>query len=160
RTSPVLRGQWVMQSILGGKIPPPPPTAGTLPKNDENKDGKTFRQQLEAHRRRAECAGCHSKMDPLGFGLENFDAMGRWRDTLNGSPIDASGELPSGEKFNGPRALRAVLLDHKSEFLRTLSRKMLGYAIGHGLTPVDQCTVTDAVNALEKDGYRSGRLIE
>lgn len=160
RTSPVLRGKWVLEDLLGTRVPPPPPNAGTLPKDDRNAKGLTFRKQLELHRSRSECASCHQRMDPLGFGLENFDAIGRFRTEQAGEPIDAVGELPSGEKFNGPRELRAVLLKQKTEFLRNLTRKMLGYALGRQLYRFDQCVIDDALKALEADGYKAPILIE
>ena len=160
RTSPVLRGKWVMESILGGKVPPPPPEAGTLPKDDKADNGLTFRQRLEKHRSKPECASCHQKMDPLGFGLENFDPIGRWRDQTGGAPVDARGELPNGDKFSGPRELKDVLLKRKDEFLRNFSRKMLGYALGRGLSKYDQCVVQDATAVLRANDYRPSALIE
>jgi mono/diheme cytochrome c family protein len=160
RTSPVLRGKWVMESILGGKVPPPPPEAGTLPKDDATVKGLTFRQRLEKHRSKPECASCHQKMDPLGFGLENFDPVGRWRDKSAGESVDASGEMPNGDKFTGPRELKDVLLKRKPEFLRNFSRKMLGYALGRGLSKYDQCVIQDLTAALPDSGYRPSELIE
>jgi hypothetical protein len=160
RTSPVLRGKWVMESILGGKVPPPPPEAGTLPKDDAKEKGLTFRQRLEKHRSKPECSSCHQKMDPLGFGLENFDPVGRWRDKSGGEAVDASGEMPNGDKFTGPRELKDVLLKRKDEFLRNFSRKMLGYALGRGLNQYDQCVIADATAALSKSDYHPSALIE
>jgi hypothetical protein len=160
RTSPVLRGKWVMESLLGGKVPPPPPTAGTLPTDDKKVNGLTFRQKLEKHRSKPECAGCHQKMDPLGFGLENFDPIGRWREKVSDEPVDASGVLPGGEKFSGPQQLRQVLLKRKPEFLRTLTRKLLGYALGRGLGAIDQCTIQDATTALDRSDYKPSVLVE
>ncbi|HZV03449.1 MAG TPA: DUF1592 domain-containing protein [Gemmataceae bacterium] len=160
RTSPVLRGKWVLEDLLGARVPPPPPNAGELPKDDRNTKGLSFRKQLELHRSRSECASCHQRMDPIGFGLENFDPIGRFRTEQAGQPIDAVGELPSGEKFNGPRELRAVLLKQRTEFLRNLARKMLGYALGRQLYRFDQCVIDDALKALEADGYKATVLIE
>jgi hypothetical protein len=160
RTSPVLRGKWVLEQLLGERVPPPPPDVGKLPHDDKKRDGLTFRQRMERHRTQEECAACHRKMDPLGFGLENFDAIGRWRLTQAGDPIDASGELPGGEEFTGPAELRQVLLDRQDEFLGNFSRKMLGYALGRGLNRFDQCVVDDAIKALKADGNRSSALIE
>lgn len=160
RTSPVLRGKWVLEQLLGTHIPPPPPTAGKLPPDDATRDGLTFRQQLEQHRSNPECASCHSKMDPLGFGLENFDPIGRWRSNLNGQPIDSSGKLPSGQSFQGPAQLKEVLLKHKDEFLRTFSRKMLGYALGRGLNRFDQCVIDDAMKKLAQNNNKASVLIE
>lgn len=160
RTSPVLRGKWMLEDLLGSRVPPPPPDAGTLPKDDRNAQGLSFRKQLELHRSRSECASCHQRMDPLGFGLENFDPIGRFRTEQGGQPIDALGELPSGEKFNGPRELRAVLLKRKTEFLRNLSRKLLGYALGRQLYRFDDCVIDDALKALEADNYKASILLE
>jgi hypothetical protein len=160
RTSPVLRGKWVLEQLLGDRVPPPPPTAGQLPPDDHQNDGLTFRQRLEKHRSNPECASCHSRMDPLGFGLENFDAIGRWRATQAGEPIDASGVLPNGEKFAGPRELKDVLLKRKDDFLRNFSRKMLGYALGRGLNRFDECVINDAMKALQANDDRPSSLIE
>jgi hypothetical protein len=160
RTSPVLRGKWVLEDLLGARVPPPPPNAGELPKDDRNANGLSFRKQLEMHRSRSECATCHQRMDPLGFGLENFDPIGRFRTEQAGQPIDAAGELPSGDKFNGPRELKAVLLKQKSEFVRNVARKLLGYALGRQLYRFDQCVIDDSIKALEADGYKASLLVE
>ncbi len=158
RTSPVLRGKWVLEQLLGDRMPPPPPDAGTLPEDDEHPEGLTLRQQLEAHRKNPDCASCHNRMDPLGFGLENFDPIGRWRDEQGGQPVDASGELPSGESFNGPRELRALLMAKKDAFAANLSRKMLGYALGRSLTRYDSCVIEDCMEALKASDYRPSAL--
>jgi len=160
RTSPVLRGKWVLETLLGEKVPPPPPTAGKLPPDDRQADGLSFRQRLEQHRRLPQCASCHSRMDPLGFGLENFDPIGRWRIEQNGEPIDCSGELPNGEKFSGPRELKDIILRHRDQFLHNLSRKMLGYALGRGLNRFDDCVVEDCVKALEANDCKPSMLLE
>ncbi|MBA3481559.1 MAG: DUF1592 domain-containing protein [Pirellulales bacterium] len=160
RTSPVLRGKWVLEQLLGAHIPPPPPDAGVLPEDDRTHAGLTLREQLEAHRTKPECAACHQRMDPLGFGLESFDAIGRWRHHSNGLSVDARGELPSGEAFTGPAELKQVLLSRKQEFLSNLSRKMFGYAMGRGLGRFDECVIKDCVKALEANEYRSSVLVE
>jgi len=160
RTSPVLRGKWVLEEVLGERVPPPPPTAGQLPPDDNQPDGLSLRQRLEHHRSRAECAGCHQKMDPLGFGLENFDAIGRWRSEQGGKPIDSKGELPSGEKFVGPFELRKMLVKRHDEFLQNFTRKLLGYALGRALDKFDNCVVDDAVKNLDADHQRASILIE
>jgi len=160
RTSPVLRGKWVLEQMLGATVPPPPPDAGVLPEDDRTHEGLTLRQQLEAHRTKPECAACHQRMDPLGFGLESFDAIGRWRHHANGKPVDASGELPSGDAFSGPAELKQVLLSRKREFLNNLARKMLGYGLGRGLSKFDDCVVKECVESLEANGYRSSVLVE
>jgi hypothetical protein len=155
RTSPVLRGKWLLNEVLGAKVPPPPPGAGELPKDDKSPDGLTFRQRLEQHRAKAECAACHARMDPLGFGLENYDPLGRWR-----TNVDATGQLPDGAKFDGPAELKALVLKRKPEFLRTLTRKLLGYALGRELNKFDQCVIDDAVKAVAADGDRAAVLFE
>lgn len=159
RTSPVLRGKWVLEQLLGDRVPPPPPDAGTLPEDDVQADGLTLRARMEAHRTKAECASCHARMDPIGFGLENFDPIGRWRDEQGGQPVDSQGELPSGEVFNGPEELKNILLARKDEFASNLSRKMLGYALGRSLTRYDNCVVEACVAALKSGDYRPSALI-
>jgi hypothetical protein len=160
RTSPVVRGKWVLGDILGTKVPPPPPNAGELPPDDRDSEGLTLRKKLELHRSNPECASCHQKIDPLGFGLENFDPLGRWRTTQNGQPVDATGELPTGEKFTGPRELKDLLLKKKPEFLRQLTRKTLGYALGRPLNRFDECVLDESVKALEANDYRASVMIE
>jgi hypothetical protein len=160
RTSPVIRGKWVLEQVLGAQVPPPPPNAGVLPEDDRAHEGLTLRKQLEIHRTKPECAACHQRMDPLGFGLESFDAIGRWRHHSSGQPIDASGELPSGEAFTGPAELKQVLLNRKGEFLHNLARKMFGYAMGRGLSRFDDCVIKDCVKSLEANEYRSSALVE
>jgi hypothetical protein len=162
RTSPVLRGRWILEELLGADVPPPPPDVPVI--NEGKKGAKsnlTFRQQLEKHRSKAECANCHNRMDPLGFGLENFDPLGRFRKENAGAPIDSIGVLPSGEKFDGPLELKKLLLEkRRPEFLRNLSRKMLGYALSREVNRVDVCVVHDCVKALEEGDYRASRLVE
>jgi hypothetical protein len=163
RTSPVLRGRWVLEELLGAEVPPPPPDVPVL--NDGRKKGAaptlTIRQQLEKHRSKAECASCHARMDPLGFGLENFDALGRWRTEQGDQPVDSSGVLPTGEEFRGPAELKKILLEkRRTEFLRNISRKALGYALGREIRRPDMVVVQDCVQALEKGDFRASRLLE
>lgn len=160
RTSPVLRGKWVLEEMLGTPPPPPPPNAGALPPDDAPKEGMTFRQRLEQHREKPQCFSCHARMDPIGFGLENFDAIGRWRDEIGGTPVDATGVLANGEKFSGPAELKKHILARKDLFTRNLVEKMLSYALGRGLEPHDITAVRKIVAAVEKDGYRSSTLIQ
>ncbi|MGH9673919.1 MAG: DUF1592 domain-containing protein, partial [Bryobacteraceae bacterium] len=142
RTSPVLRGAWVLDTLLGTPVPAPPPDVPPLEKVTKSEAGLTAKQILARHRTDASCSACHNLMDPIGFGLENFDWMGRWREMDSGGrPVDASGALPSGEKFNGPVELRQVLLQRKQDFLRHLTGRLLGYVLGRGLQDGDQCTV-------------------
>jgi hypothetical protein len=161
RTSPVLRGKWILEELLGSEMPPPPPDVPVL--NERRKEGQalTVRQLLEKHRSKTECAGCHSRMDPLGFGLENFDPLGRWRTQQAGKPIDTEGVLPTGEKFHGPTELKKLLLEkRRTDFVRNLSRKLLGYGLGREIKRPDLCVVQDCVADLEKGDYRATRLLE
>lgn len=159
QASPVLRGAWVLETLLGTPVPPPPPDVPELPPAKKGQP-LPIRELLEAHRASTACAACHNLMDPIGLALENFDWMGRWRDTEpDGRPVDASGALPSGETFNGPVELRAVLIERKEEFLRQLVGKVLGYAIGRGQQDGDQCTIEQIAKRLVDDGYRARTLI-
>ncbi len=159
RTSPVLRGKWIMEEILGTPPPPPPPLIKSLPNSEKPRDGLTFRQQLEQHRSKPECAGCHKAMDQLGFGLENFSPIGTWRDKIADSPVDAAGQLPGGERFTGAAELKAMLLQRKDEFTRNVTEKLLAYALGRGLGPGDWITVRQIAKAVAQDGYRTQRLV-
>jgi hypothetical protein len=159
QTSPVLRGAWALETLLGTPVPPPPPNVPPLDPDKKLKE-LSVRQKLEQHRADPSCAACHKLMDPIGFALENFDWMGRWREKeANGQPLDTSGELPSGEKFTGPVELRQTLLNRKDDFLRHLTGKVLGYALGRSLQDGDSCTVQRLVDDLAKDGYRARTLI-
>lgn len=160
RTSPVLRGKWVLEQLLSAPPPPPPPNVGQLPDDDRAIKGDlTFRQRLEQHRAKPACAGCHARMDPLGFGLENFDAIGRWRGDENGKPLDASGLMPDGTRFTGPAEMRKVLLQEKEMFIRTLCSRLMGYALNRGLEVTDQPTLLRLEETLRKNDYRSEALI-
>ena len=134
RTSPTIRGKWLLTNILGTPPPPPPPNVPSL--KDRGDDGKilSVRQQLEQHRANPVCASCHARMDPLGFALENFDAVGKWRTTSGAAntPIDPSGSLPDGTAFEGPAGLRKVLLSQPEQFVTTVTEKLLTYAFGRG----------------------------
>jgi hypothetical protein len=161
RTSPVLRGRWVLEELLGAEVPPPPPDVPVL--NEGRKGGpvQNLRQLLEKHRSKAECASCHARMDPLGFGLENFDPLGRSRTEVAGQPVDSTGTLPTGETFRGAVELKKLLLEkRRPEFLRNLSRKALGYALGREVKRADMTVVRDCVRALEEGEFRSSRLFE
>jgi hypothetical protein len=160
QTSPVLRGAWVLDTLLGTPVPPPPPDVPPLETAAKSEKGLTIKQILGRHRADASCATCHNVMDPIGFGLENFDWMGRWRDAdSGGQPVDAFGELPSGEKFNGVVELRQVLLKHKTEFLGQVTRKLLGYALGRSLQDGDHCTVQQLMDAISKDNHSARTLV-
>jgi hypothetical protein len=156
RTSPVLRGKWILEAMLG--TPPPPPPPG-VPELEAVKGATTLREKLAQHRANPACASCHSRIDPLGFALENYDVIGRWRTEESGQPIDARGELPDGKTFDGPEQLKAVLLERKGVFIRNLTNKVLGYALGRGLTLQDTCTVNNIVAEVERNDYSAHTLI-
>src|SRR5437660_7466934 len=158
RTSPVIRGKYVLQNVLGA--PPPPPPADVPPLDEEAVGSKgSLRQQLEKHRSNAVCASCHSRMDVLGFGLENYDAIGKWR-TMDGKfPVDSSGTLPNGKSFSSPAELRDLLKGELPEFSRCLIEKMLTYSLGRGLERYDTRTVDEINRKLEASGYRFQTLI-
>lgn len=158
RTSPVIRGKWILEQILGTPPPPPPPDVPPLQEQKAINQSASLRQRLEQHRSRAECSGCHAKMDPLGFALENFDATGAWRDSDGKFPIDAGGELANGTKFNGARELKQVLKSNKS-FVRSLARKMMTYGLGRGLEYPDKCAVDAALDQAGKQGNKFSALV-
>jgi hypothetical protein len=159
RTSPVLRGKWILEVLLGTPPPPPPPSVPAL---EETHFGtpKTMRERLDQHRRDPACAGCHSRIDPLGFALENYDVLGRWRTEDAGTRVDTRGELPDGTKFDGAEELKAVLLARKDVFIRNLTSKMLAYALGRGLRFEDSCTVDQIVSKLKESGYGAQTLVQ
>jgi hypothetical protein len=160
QASPVLRGAWVLDTLLGTPVPAPPPDVPPLEKASKSEAGLSMKQILGRHRADPSCSACHNLMDPIGFGLENFDWMGRWRDEeSNGKPVDASGVLPSGEKFSGAAELRQVLLDRKDDFVSHLSGKVLGYALGRSLQDGDHCTVQRLTQALKQNNYSARTLI-
>jgi len=159
RTSPVLRGKYVLEEILGTPPPPAPPDVPELPEGDKGELVGSLRQRLEQHRSNAVCASCHQKMDPIGFGMENYDGIGKWR-TMDGKhPVDPTGIMPTGEAFKTPAELKAMLLARKNEFARTLAEKMLTFALGRGLEYYDKCAVDDLVRALEYNDYRFSSLV-
>lgn len=160
RTSPVLRGRWVLEVLLGEKVPPPPPDVPPLDEKGQAAAPMTLRKQLEVHRVKAECAACHDKMDPLGFGMENFDVLGRWRDTDHGQPIDSTGTLPSGKVFQGPEGLKGLLTERRDAVMRHLCRKMTGFAFGRELNKFDDCVIDSAMSALKEREYRASALVE
>ena len=157
RTSPVKRGKWVYENILGLQPPPPAPDVPELPPVGELKG--TLRQQMEQHRANATCMSCHSKLDPLGFGLENFDAIGAWRDQDNKQKIDATGILPDGAKFDGPEQLRQVLLSKADLFRKCLAEKLLTYALGRGLEYYDKCVLDEIGTKLQANHDKFSALV-
>jgi hypothetical protein len=156
RTSPVKRGKWVYENILGLTAPPPAPD---VPELEKVALKGTLRQRMEQHRSNPACATCHAKLDPLGFGLENFDGIGKWRDADEGQRIDASGVLPDGAKFDGPAELRKVLLGKSDLFRRCLAEKLLTFALGRGLEYYDRCVVDDLVKKLKAGDDRFSALV-
>lgn len=159
RTSPVLRGKWILETMLGTPPPPAPPNVPELDRADDRAAPATLRERLEAHREDPNCASCHNLMDPLGFGLENYDVLGRWRTEVDGRALDTRGQLPGGDTFTGPVELKGVLMERKDQFIRQVTRKVLGYALGRGLTEEDDCVVEQIAETLAKDDYRSQTLI-
>ncbi|MDG1891858.1 MAG: DUF1592 domain-containing protein [Verrucomicrobiota bacterium] len=159
RTSPVLRGKWILEQILGTPPPPPPPDVPLLPENDDSVLSGSLRERLEKHRLKPECANCHDKMDPIGFAFENFNAVGAWRDLDEGFAIDPSGTLPDGTKFNGPKELIKELMNQNT-FVYSLIEKMLTYALGRGLEYYDKCAVDEIYVHLREDHLRFQTLLK
>ena len=159
RTSPVKRGKWILENILGTPPPPPPPDVPELDNDSKAVLTGSLRQRMEKHRENPNCAVCHSKLDPLGFGLENFDGVGALRQFDGKFKIDPAGELPDGSKFSGPAELRKVLVAKGDLFRRNLGEKMLTYAIGRGLEYYDRCAVDDIVSALKKGDDRFSAMM-
>ncbi len=160
RTSPVNRGKWVLENLLSAPPPPPPPNVPAL-KTEGSEPGKvlTMREAMIQHRASPACAGCHSRMDPIGFAMENFDAVGRWRDRDSGNPIDVSGVFPGGEKFDGMAGLKSVLLSRPEEFVSTVSEKLLMYAIGRNVQYYDEPAIRSVVNEGARDNYTFPALV-
>ena len=159
RTSPVLRGKWILETILGDPPPPPPSNVPELEESASSVSSESLRQRLELHRQDVACAQCHDRIDPLGFGLENYGVLGRWRDKYEGHTVDARGALPDGTTFSGPAELKLALLGRKDQFVRHLTKKMLGYALGRGLTYYDYCAVNSNVDKLRANDYNSHHLL-
>jgi hypothetical protein len=158
RTSPVLRGKWILENLLNTPPPPPPPDVPVL---DASKvgDAVSLRAQLEEHRKNPTCASCHSRLDPLGFALENFDAIGAWRDRDGKLPIDTSAKLPDGRGFNGPQELKGILMADRDKFAACVSEKLLTYALGRGLERYDRPVVKQIVSKTGAQGYRFSALV-
>ncbi len=158
RTSVVIRGKYILQNILG--TPPPPPPAD-VPALDEEAVGTTasLRKQMEKHRTNSVCASCHSRMDPLGFALENYDAIGKWRTADGGFPIDSTGVLPGGKRFTGPAEMRQILTERVPDFSKTLTEKLLIYALGRGLERYDRPTVNAITKRAAETGYGFQTLV-
>lgn len=159
RTSPVKRGKWVLEQLLGTPPPPAPPNVPKLADDKKEPLTGTLRQRMEQHRKDPICASCHTTMDAIGFGLENFDPVGKWRAKDGDLAIDASGTLPGGQKFAGPAQLKQILKSKKALFAKCLSEKMMTYALGRGLQNYDTCKVSDIVANVAKNDYRFSSLI-
>ena len=160
RTSPVIRGKWVLETLLGRKLAEPPADAGQLDEKAGDR-GKTLREELAAHRRNESCASCHDKIDPIGFGLENFDAIGRFREKEAGKPVDASGTLPGGIQIKGPAELRNAIQQHYAdEFIRNITQRLTAFALGRALKPQDEGLSRQLLMDLKKNDHRADVLIE
>ena len=160
RTSPVLRGKWLLENILGTKVPPPPANVPELPEHGEAARPASLRQRMEQHSRNPACSSCHRLMDPLGFALENFDAIGRWRDrSQDGVPINSLATLPDGTAIHGPADLRSVILNRRREFIETLTGKLLTYAVGRGVEHYDMPAIREIMREAAPSNYRWSALI-
>jgi len=160
RTSPVLRGKWILENILGTAPPPPPGDIPSLEPDAKQNRNVSLRKQLEAHRKKAECAACHNLLDPLGFTMENYNAIGEWRLTDNGNPIDSFGRLITGETFNNGEEMKTILRNNKADdFLHCLSEKLLTYSLGRGLEYYDKYVLRDIINETKKKNLTLRSLI-
>jgi hypothetical protein len=160
RTSPVVRGAWIVENLLGAEVPPPPPgVEADLSGARSPADAKTLRQRMEAHRTEPVCASCHQLIDPFGFALENFDLVGRWRDSDAGEPIDATARLVDGTAVDGPAALRAALLERSDAFVTAFTEKLLTYALGRILEAHDQPAVRRIVADAAGDEHRFSSIV-
>ena len=159
RTSPVLRGRWLLDNILGAPPPAPPPDVPSLQEGSADGRPRSIREQMEAHRKNPSCAVCHVRMDPLGFSLENFDALGKWRTSIDTIAIDASASLPDGTRFEGVEGLRTLVAGHQEDFARTFTQKLLGYALGRSIEPADLPAIRQVTRTAASGGYRWSSLI-
>lgn len=159
RTSPVLRGKWVLEEILGTSPPPPPPDVAELPEDESLHEDLGLKALLERHRADPACQSCHEKMDPLGLGLENFDADGKWRDSYGNTPIDPSGILATGETFKGPAELKSLLMGEKEKFARNISIKSLSFAVGRGMTFTDETAIRELTDVLLASNFNPDPFI-
>jgi len=158
RTSPVLRGRWLLDNILGAPPPAPPPDVPSLQESAGGRP-RSIREQMEAHRKNPSCAVCHVRMDPLGFSLENFDALGKWRTSVDAAPIDASASLPDGTKFDGITGLRQLMAAHQEDFARTFTQKLMAYALGRSIDAPDFAAIRQITKNAASGGYRWSSVI-
>jgi uncharacterized protein DUF1588/uncharacterized protein DUF1585 len=159
RTSPVSRGKWVLENLLGTPAPLPPPNVPPLPESEGAQQPASIRQKMEEHRQNPVCAACHKIMDPIGFSLENFDLIGKYRTTDGGIRIDASGQLVDGTKLDGPASLRQALLSRSDVFVRTMTEKLLTYGTGRALKYYDMPVVRSITRDAAKNDNRFSSLI-
>ncbi|MCH2208435.1 MAG: DUF1592 domain-containing protein [Lentisphaerales bacterium] len=159
RTSPILRGTWVISALLGTPTPPAPADVEPLPDEEVVSEDLTLKKQLEAHRNSPNCKGCHQRIDPIGFPLENYDVLGRWRERYSNAPIDATGELITGKTISGPQELKRYLLKNKDSFLKNMSRKLLGYALGRSIQYYDYHVINSMVKNLKENDYRFSAMV-
>jgi len=159
RTSPVLRGKWVLDNIVGLPVPPPPPDIPQLKPPEEGQKPKTLREQMAEHRSNPTCATCHRVMDPVGLALENFDAVGAWRTQEAGGPIDVSGQLADGRPVNGVVTLRQAILDRPELFVGTMTEKMMIYALGRGVSAEDMPGIRRILHEASANDYRFSSLV-
>jgi hypothetical protein len=160
RTSPVLRGKYLLDNILGAPPPPPPPNVPPLvEQNPGAAQSASMRERMEEHRKNAVCATCHARMDPLGFALENFDAIGKYRTVEGQSTIDASGVLPDGTRFSNPTGFRQALLAHRDEFVRTFAERLTTYALGRAVQSYDMPAIRTIVRDAAPAGYRWSSVV-
>ena len=159
RTSPVLRGKWILENILGAPPPPPPPDVPSFEEAEPGTVPTPVRARLEQHRKNPACAACHARMDPLGFALENFDAVGKWRTKDGDAQVNSSGAFPTGEAFSGPAEFRTALVGHREEFVETLVEKLLTYALGRGVEYYDKPAIRAILREARPSEYRWSALI-
>jgi len=159
RTSPTKRGKWILETILNEEPPPPPADVPPLENTDSSASVVSLRQQLEEHRRNPRCASCHQVMDSIGFGLENFDAAGQWRDRDGETTLDAGGMLPTGESFSGPVDLIQILLQREEEFVRCFVEKLMTYALGRGIEYYDRPAIDQIIRNTTDFNYRFNDLV-
>jgi len=161
RTSPVRRGVWVLEQILGERVPPPPPDVPELDDQDQTStEGLTLRQRTELHQSEPTCANCHRILDPIGFGLENFDAIGRWREMNDaGVAIDSAGQLPNGQSFSTPAELKKLLAERKADLARNLTERLMAYALGRQLEGYDEIVIDRIMDKIAEDNYRVRTMI-
>jgi hypothetical protein len=159
RTSPVIRGNWVLENILGSPAPPPPADVPSLEDQKVIAERLTVRERLSQHREVAACARCHNLMDPVGFALENFDAVGRWRERDAGKLVDASGSLPDGSRFDGVAGLEGAILKRPERFVTTTTEKLMTFALGRGVELDDGPAIRQIVREAAKDDYRFSAIV-